>query len=139
MKYFTANRYRGEAGPEDINGSYLSYDQARENLRWDDDSDNAILTLINDRYYRVSALEGELKYRPLDNFKMGWHTYEEILRGTQVKDISVNNMMALAASIAYCDGSLAKALEVPQEELYAYDFWDRFAEYFGKPMYEYHV
>lgn len=132
---------RRHVEPGDAKGNYATYEQAKAEYCEDFDGDSAILAKINDRWFRVSEFyENEVRYCPLDgNLLVGWHNLDEVLAGVRLNQIPFKDMLAMAALTSYCNGSLAKELGVNREALREYQFWERFAEYFGKPMYEFKV
>ena len=136
MEYWTANSYRKFVESTDRVKCFSSYKEAKANLIREDDSDNAILAYIKDTWYRVKeAYDGTLLYKPINGvYNVGYHTLEEIEDGISIKDVPVEKMMALAAAAGYASGELAKSLGVSKEALYHYNFYDKYAEYFGAPM-----
>lgn len=79
--YYTAYHYRGEAFEKDIVGpAYSTYDEAKKNLHYYDDEDNAILANIDGVWYRAFQYRGEdVTYRGLYEHRYPWRTLSEIL------------------------------------------------------------
>ena len=141
ISYHTASTFgiRREVCPEDAKGNYSTYEEAKANYHDDVDGDSAILAKINGEWYRTSEYNSDVRYRHMSRLLVNWHSLEEVIAGVQIKNVPFKDMLAMAALTSYCNGSLAKELGVNQEALRGYEFWEKFAEYFGKPMYEFKV
>lgn len=121
----------------DAYGNYKSFEEAQRDYKYDQDGDNAILANINGDWYRTAKFtDGVVRYRSLDRLVTDWHTLDETIRGVNIENIDFERLLAIAATIAYCDGSLAKELGISQVSLREYDFHEKFSQYFGYPMYE---
>ena len=121
----------------DAYGNYKSFEEAQRDYKYDPDGDNAILANINGDWYRTAKFtDGVVRYRSLDRLVTDWHTLDETIRGVNIENIDFERLLAIAATIAYCDGSLAKELGISQVSLREYDFHEKFSQYFGYPMYE---
>lgn len=134
-------RERRPAQPSDVVSDYESFEEAYRNLEPPPDGDRAILANINDEWYRVSKDfdNSTVRYRLLNNILWGWHTLEETIAGVDINNIPAEKMIAMAAKVGYCNGSLAKKLRVTEEALHEYGFWEKFSEFFGCPMYEFKI
>lgn len=117
---------------------YHTYEAAAQNL---DPMmrclNEAIITRLNGRWYSVAKKDGRLIYWDLhSDLFTSWRTREEIKRGVDLNSIPFQDLAAMAAKTAYLNGTLAEALAIKQDDLCDYGFYDKFTEFFGKPMHE---
>lgn len=129
---------RRHVRPSDVVSDYESFDEAYRNLEPPPAGHRAILANINGEWYVVSKDYDDdgvkVRYRPLDKEFWGWHTIEETLAGVDINNIPTEKMIAMAATVGFCDGNLAKWLGVKEETIWEYGFYEKFTEFFGYPM-----
>lgn len=139
--YYYVERPRGMPDESDINlyQIYSTYREAARNFEYCyDDFGSRVITKLNGRWYSVlENSQGQLGYKDIHSlYNASWHTREEIERGLDLNSIPVKDLMAIAAATAYRNGTLAKELGVKDLDMREYDFYEKFVEFFGKPVYE---
>lgn len=141
ISYHVANTQgcRRVVTPEDAHGEYDSFEEAMEHYCYDGDGDSAILANIQGEWYRVHEVNGTVVYKHISRLLCGWHTLEEVMAGVNIGEIPFQDMIAMAAATAYCNGTLAQEMGVSQDALYKYNFYDKFTKHFGRPMYDFKV